>query len=217
MSLRHAICSSFYLQDLRSTCFLVVAQCIALSMFVSVMYLYVCLFAVAKLLLFPIYSLMFPVALFFYHNNLVTICLFHQIESSAFLCFISLCSVYIGSLKSARSATRFLWIEALVMVVTVQMTLVHLSITIIHCRAFQRHVLPPPCFVGTLYCLSCMWGATHTDVTFNLSFLVPAILSLKIESAFINTIVMSDLFGGVHYRLLSLLKFLTLVFICSPG
>jgi hypothetical protein len=52
MSLRHAICSSFYLQDLRSTCFLVVAQCIALSMFVSVMYLYLCLFAVAKLLLF---------------------------------------------------------------------------------------------------------------------------------------------------------------------
>jgi len=45
------------------------------------------LFAVAKLLLFPIYSLMFPVALFFYHDNLVTICLIHQIESSAFFVF----------------------------------------------------------------------------------------------------------------------------------
>lgn len=160
---------------------------------------------------------MFPVALFFYRNNLVTICLIHQIESSVFSYFISLCSVYIGSLKSARSATRFLWIEALVMVVTVQMTPVHLSITIIHCQAFQRHVLRPTCFVGTLYCLSCMWGATHR------CNIQPFIFSschtfLKNWVCFYqHHCNVRDLFGGAHYRLLSLLTFLTLVFICSPG
>jgi hypothetical protein len=41
-------------------------------------------------------------------------------------------------------------------------------------------------------------GVQLTDVTFNLSFLVPAILFLKIESAFINTIVMSETYLEVR-------------------
>ena len=51
------------------------------------------------------------------------------------------------------------------MVLTVQKTPVHLSTTITHCRAFQRHV-PPTLFCG--YRLPP--GITHTDVPLSFSF-----------------------------------------------
>lgn len=55
--------------------------------------------------------------------------------------------------------------------------------------------IPKACSPTALFCgysLLSVMGATYTDVALNLSFLAPAILSLKIESAFINTIVMSE-------------------------
>jgi hypothetical protein len=52
-----------------------------------------------------------------------------------------LCRLYIDNLKNAKIAIRFLWIKVLVMVQTVQKTLVHLSTIILPYLAFHRHVL----------------------------------------------------------------------------
>jgi len=113
-----------------------------------------------------------------YHNNSGHYFIFSTKLNLGLLHAFLLCSLYIGNLKNARSDTRFLWIEVLVMALTVQRTPVHLSTTIAHCRAFQRHVPPLPCFVGTFYFLACMWGATHTYVALSLSY-SSWILSLK--------------------------------------
>lgn len=52
-----------------------------------------------------------------------------------------ICSVYIESLMSVRTATSFSQIEVLVMVLTAQMTQAHLNTINPHYLAFRRFVL----------------------------------------------------------------------------
>jgi hypothetical protein len=85
--------------------------------------------------------------------------------------------------------------------------------------------IPKACSSAILFCGYSLLPAMYVGCNSNRYNIEPLIFSschafLKIESAFINTIIMSEIYLEVRiteYILLSLLTFLTWVFVCSSG